>query len=137
MHNAGEFAVEAYERIAKDKRAHGIVQLLQNEVIRIVAAAQPKVMARSSITRLSSHIDNSNSPGRSYSTHSDDAAFALNQSPQGFSQSYGGLSTELMDLSTAISMPMQISDVAWSPALADEIGWDWGDFSQLFTEPPI
>ena len=138
MHNAGEFAVEAYETIAKDKRVHGIVQLLQNEVIRIVAAAQPNVMARSSITRLSSHIsDNLNSPSRSYSTHNDDAAFALNQPPQGFSQSYGGFSTELMDLFTAISMPMQIPDVAWSPALADEIGWDWGDFSQLFTETPI
>ncbi|KAL2126438.1 hypothetical protein VTI74DRAFT_922 [Chaetomium olivicolor] len=134
IHNAGEFAVEKYESIAKDKRrVQGIVQLLENEVIRIVAAAQPKVMARSSTTGTSSDVDNFT--GRSHST--DNAGVASNQSPQAFSQGYGSMSTHLMDLSTAISMPMPVLDVAWSPALADEIGWDWGDFSQLFTGPPI
>lgn len=134
MHNAGEFAVEQYERIAKDSRVHGIVQLLDKEVMQTVAAAQPKAMARSSIPRPSSHIGNC--PGSSHSTHNN-AGVDLNQSPQGFNQSYGGLSTDLMDLSTAISTPMRIPDVAWSPALADEIGWDWGDFGQLFTETPV
>jgi hypothetical protein len=132
IHNAGEFAVEKYESIAKDKRAaQGIVQVLDKEVIRIVAGAQPRAMERSSITRPSSHIGNS--PGRSHIAHHD-AGAALNHSPQGLSQSDGGVATDLMDLSMAISMPMRIADDAWSPALADEIGWDWGDFSQLFTE---
>jgi hypothetical protein len=133
IHNAGEFAVERYERIAKDRRIHGVVQLLDKEVIRIVTAAQPKVMARSSIIRPTSHVDNSTSS--SHSAH--DAEMALNQSPQGFGQSYGGVSTDLMNFTPAIPMPMDIPDVAWSPALADEIGWDWGDFSQLFAEPSI
>ena len=105
------------------------MQLLDNEVIRIVTAAQPKAMARSSITtRPSSQIDNS--PGRSHFVHND-VCDALTQPPPGFNPSYGSLPTDLMHLSTGIP------DVAWSPALADEIGWDWGDFSQLFTEAPI
>jgi hypothetical protein len=132
IHNAGEFAIEKYESIAKDKRAvQGIVQLLDKEVIRIVAGAQPRAMARSSITRPSSQIGNS--PGRSHTLHHD-AGVALNHFSQGLSQNDGGVTTDLMDLSMAISMPMRIADDAWSPALADEIGWDWGDFSQLFTE---
>jgi hypothetical protein len=134
IHNAGEFAVEKYERISKDTRVHGIVQLLDNEVIRIVTAAQPRAMARSSIARPSSQMDSS--PDCSRSAHNG-AGVALNQPALGFSQGYGGLSSDLMDLPTAASMPMQIPDVAWSPALADEIGWDWGDFSQLFTEAPV
>ncbi|KAK4041451.1 hypothetical protein C8A01DRAFT_45410 [Parachaetomium inaequale] len=134
IHNAGEFAIEKYERVAKDKRVHGIVQLLDNEVIRIVAAAQPNVMARSSIARPSSQVDNS--PSCSHPAHNG-AGVALSQLSPGFSQSYSGLSSDLLDPSIAISMPMQIPEVAWSPALADEIGWDWGDFSQLFTENPI
>ncbi len=121
-------AVEKYERIAKDQRIHGVVQLLDKEVVRIVTAAQPTAMARSSI-RPTPHVDNS--PSSNLHPLHEDVNVALNQSPQAFGQSYGGLSADLMNLSAAIP------DVAWSPALADEIGWDWGDFSQLFTEPPI
>ena len=134
IHNAGEFAVEKYERIAKDKRVHGIVHLLDNEVMRIVAAAQPKIMARASITGPSSHIDDSPAPSHPADR---DAGVSLQHSPRRISQGDGDLSAELMNLSREIPMPMGMPDIAWSPALADEIGWDWGDFSQLFAEPPI
>ncbi len=133
IHNAGELAVEKYEKIAKDHRIHGVLQLLDNEVIRIVTAAQPKVVERSSIIRPSPQIGNS--PG---SSHLGQRApgVTLNQSP-GFGQSYGGLSADFMNLATGMPMPMEIADVAWSPALADEIGWDWGDFLPLYSEPHI
>lgn len=111
------------------------MQLLDNEVMKIIAAAQPRVMERSSpLTRRSSHLDHS--PGHSHSAQRDDG-IALTRSPQGFGQGYDGLGAELMNLSAAMPMPMSIPDVAWSPALADEIGWDWGDFGQLFTEQPM
>ncbi len=128
IHNAGEFAVEKYELIAKDQRIHGVVRVLDDEVVRIVTAAQPRVMARSSIIRPTPHIDNS--PGGSHSVHTD-AGVVLNPSLQSFGPSYDGLPADLIDLSAAIP------DVAWSPALADEIGWDWGAFSQLFVEAPV
>ena len=128
IHNAGEFAVEKYERIAKDQRIHGVLRVLDDEVVRIVTAAQPRVMARSSSIRPTSLVDNS--PGGSHSVHRD-AGVALNPPLQGFGQSYDGLPADLIGLSAAIP------DVAWSPALADEIGWDWGAFGQLFVEPPI
>jgi hypothetical protein len=112
----------------------GIVQLLETEVIRTVAAAQPKVTARKSIIGPSSRADDS--PGRANHTHND-ASVALNEGLQGFSHGYGNLPADLADLSTAMAIPMPVPDVAWSPELADQIGWDWGDFSQLFTEPSL
>ncbi len=114
--------------IAKDQRIHGVVRVLDDEVVRIVTAAQPRVMARSFIIRPASHVDDS--PGGSHAVHND-AGVALNPSLQEFGPSYEGLPADLIDLSVAIP------DVAWSPALADEIGWDWGAFSQLFVEAPI
>ncbi|AEO69968.1 uncharacterized protein THITE_115282 [Thermothielavioides terrestris NRRL 8126] len=150
IRTAGDFAVEKCELIAQDQRVRGIVQLLDSEVLRIVAAAQPPAARRaSSITdgRLSSHssLDNNNSPaggGRSASrceSYNDSSGVVLNQSAssQGFSADGGGglSSTGLMELSAEMPMSMAIPDVAWSPSLADEIGWDWGDFSQLFSEP--
>jgi len=66
-----------------------------------------------------------------------DAIAVVNQAPQGLCQNGSAVLTDLMDPYTAVSMAVPMADVAWSPALADEIGWDWGDFSQLFTEAPI
>jgi hypothetical protein len=91
-------------------------------------------VARSSVARPASHIDDTPGPSRSAEN---DAGLSLHHSPRGPGQSYGDLATELMNLPATISMPMGMPDIAWSPALADEIGWDWGDFSQLFTEAPI
>jgi hypothetical protein len=135
IHNAGEFAVEKYESIAKDKRAvERIVQLLDREVTEIVAAAQPRLMERSAIIRPSSHIGNSS--GQSHTTQND-VNLVLNHFPQELNQNCGGATTDPMNLSTAMAMPMPNADDAWSPALADEIGWDWGDFSQLFTRSSL
>ena len=60
---------------------------------------------------------------------------ALEHSPQAPSHVFSNISTEMLDMSVAAGIPMPMPDIAWSPALADEIGWDWGDFSLLFTEP--
>ncbi|KAK3901146.1 hypothetical protein C8A05DRAFT_35190 [Staphylotrichum tortipilum] len=140
IHNAGEFAIEKYERIAKDQRIHGVVQLLDNEVTRIVAAAQPKATARlpSIAVPTSRIIDDSPAAHSSNTVHNRGAGVTLDQPRQGFGQAYGGLPADLLDLPAGIAMPpMQMPDDAWSPMLADEIGWDWGDFSQLFAERPI
>jgi hypothetical protein len=127
IRNAGQFAVERYER--KDKRVQEIVQLLENEVMRTVAAAQPKVTARKSIAGSLSHVDNS--PGRSHSVHGD-AGVALSQTPQGFGHStYGSLSADLADLATARAMPMQVPDVAWSPELGGSDRMGLGGFQSV------
>lgn len=98
-----------------------------------MTAAQPKVTERSFIARPASQFNNSPVS----SDHVYRAPGSLNPSPPGFGQVYGGLSADLVNLSTSMPMPMESLDVAWSPALADEIGWDWGDFLPLFSEPPI
>lgn len=34
--------------------------------------------------------------------------------------------------SAPMAFSMSLPDATWSPELADEIGWDWGDFGQLY-----
>jgi len=99
-----------------------------------VTAAQPKVIERASIARGVTQFNNS-----PVSLHHADRApgMSLNPSPPRFGHTDSGLSADLMNLSTSMPMAMESLDVAWSPALADEIGWDWGDFLPLFSEPPI
>lgn len=112
------------------------MQLLDNEMLRIVGAAQPRIImaqppSAPGITPCSYATDTS-PEGRSAS------AVDIHPPPPAVSQGYGGgVSGAMLGLSAADPVPtqMQMPDVAWSPALADEIGWDWGDFGQLFVEP--
>ncbi|CAI4219721.1 unnamed protein product [Parascedosporium putredinis] len=107
IHNAGDFALEYYERFG----------------------AQTKVQAEDHCP----DPDGTSSPSSSSSIIPNTPSSVSQQTPLGVTHVLPDLPPGILEMQAGV--PMTMPDIAWSPALADEIGWDWGDFSLLFTEP--
>ncbi|KAH8602377.1 fungal-specific transcription factor domain-containing protein [Bisporella sp. PMI_857] len=124
IHNAADFARAQYEKFTSNRKLHHVLQVLDQRVNHIISAAKSQAAQQSSVSQGARNSETSPS-----SVHSvENRTFNVETAPS-FMTVPQAQQSALVD-STAIPL----GDVAWSPSLADEIGWDWGDFSQLFNE---
>ena len=127
MHNAADFAEEQYSKFHKDQNLQSVVRRLTDQVAHAVQIAQVKTGDRRSRTAVTAEAEKTNPESLSLASGGipapglpglgNTASIALNGSGDMNMGGFGDVS---------------FHDIAWSPALADEFGWDWGDFSQLF-----
>lgn len=127
LHNAAEFAEEQYSKFHKDQNLQTVVRSLTDQVARTVQIAQGKSGERRNRTAVVGGFNGMN-PASSSLAPGGNPAPAL--------PGLGGSASTAVAGSGDVTMgdvgAVAFHDIAWYPALADEIGWDWGDFSQLF-----
>lgn len=127
LHNAAEFAEEQYSKFHKDQNLQTVVRSLTDQVARTVRIAQGKPGERRNRTVVAGGF-NGMSP--------ESSSLAPGGIPAPALSGLGGPASTAVTGSGDVAIggvgAVAFHDIAWPPALADEIGWDWGDFSQLF-----